>query len=214
MIQSLENLIRSPAHQLAILIALLCIALQYMGLDDTLRFDRTAIADGAWWRLLTGNFVHLGQSHLWMNMAGLALVVALVWQHYTAMQWLLLTLFSSLVVGIGLWMFNPEVHGYVGFSGTLHGLILAGVLADIRVYPKSATVLLVLVSGKLAWEQVGGALPGSESVAGGLVVVDAHLYGAIGGAALGALMLMVASRQRGCIQKVSPDSTGSDTDSV
>lgn len=196
MIQSLENLIRSPAHRLAILIALLCIALQFMGLDDTLRFDRAAIDNGAWWQLLTGNFVHLGQSHLWMNMAGLALVVALVWQHYTAVQWLLLILFSSLVVGIGLWIFNPEVHGYVGFSGTLHGLILAGILADIRLYPKSATVLLVLVVGKLAWEQAEGALPGSESVAGGLVVVDAHLYGAIAGAVLGALMLLLAAVHR------------------
>ncbi len=194
---------RSPAHQLAILIAILCIALQYMGLDDTLRFDRTAIGSGAWWLLLTGNFVHLGQSHLWMNMAGLALVVALVWQHYTAAQWLLLILFSSIVVGVGLWMFNPEVHGYVGFSGTLHGLILAGVLADIRAYPKSATVLLVLVAGKLAWEQVGGALPGSESVAGGLVVVDAHLYGAISGAALGAIMLLIANRQQRRQRKVA-----------
>ena len=187
---------RSPAHRLAILIALSCIVLQYMGLEDTLRYDRAAIDSGAWWLLLTGNIVHLGQSHLWMNMAGLALVVALVWQHYTATQWLLLILFSSIVVGVGLWMFNPEVHGYVGFSGTLHGLILAGVLADIRVYPRSAAVLLLLVVGKLAWEQVAGALPGSESVAGGLVVVDAHLYGAIGGAALGAVLLLVDARRR------------------
>ena len=205
---------RSPAHQLAMLIALLCIALQYMGLDDTLRFDRVAIGNGAWWLLLTGNFVHLGQSHLWMNMAGLALVVALVWQHYTTAQWLLLILSSSIVVGVGLWMFNPEVHGYVGFSGTLHGLILAGVLADIRVYPRSATVLLALVTGKLAWEQVGGALPGSESVAGGLVVVDAHLYGAVGGVALGAIMLMRAYRQRRRHQKVTADSSASAKNSL
>lgn len=205
---------RSPAHRLAILIALLCIALQYMGLDDTLRFDRTAIAGGAWWRLLTGNFVHLGQSHLWMNMAGLALVVSLVWQHYTATQWLMLTLFSSLVVGVGLWIFNPEVYGYVGFSGTLHGLILAGLLADIRTYPRSATVLLVLVVGKLAWEQVGGALPGSESVAGGLVLVDAHLYGAIGGAAPGALMLLRATCQPGHDRQLTSDTSPPDEDGL
>jgi rhomboid family GlyGly-CTERM serine protease len=214
MIQSLENLIRSPAYRLAIVIALVCIALQYMGLAGTLRFDRTAIAAGAWWRLLSGNFVHLGASHLWMNMAGLALVVALVWQHFSATQWLLLILVSSVVVGAALWMFNPEVHGYVGFSGTLHGLILAGVLADIRVYPKSATVLLALVTGKLAWEQVGGALPGSESVAGGLVVVDAHLYGAIGGAALGAVLLLWNAHQRRRNLTAMPDSPARDKDAA
>ena len=55
----------------------------------------------------------------------------------------------------------------MGFSGTLHGLIIAGTLADLRYYPKSAGVLLVLVVGKLAWEQSPALLPGSESVAGG-----------------------------------------------
>lgn len=195
MIQSVEILKRSPAHRLALCLALLCIALQYVGLADTLRFDRTAIGSGQWWLLLTGNFVHLGPSHLWMNMAGLALVVALVWQHFSATQWLLLTLLSSLAVGIGLWLFNPGIQGYVGFSGTLHGLIIAGVLADLRIYPKSAGILLVLVVGKLVWEQIGGALPGSESVAGGLVVVDAHLYGAVAGAVLGILLLVLDARR-------------------
>ena len=197
MIQTLEILIRSPAHRLALAIALLCIALQYAGLADFLRFDRAAIDSGQWWLLLTGNFVHLGPNHLWMNLAGLALVVALVWQHFSATQWLLLTIFSSLVVGVGLWLFNPEIQGYVGFSGTLHGLMIAGVLADLRSYPKSAGILLLLVTGKLLWEQIGGALPGSESVAGGLVVVDAHLYGAIAGAVLGILMIAGERRNKG-----------------
>jgi len=189
MIQSLTKLCRSPAHWLALALALLCVSLQYAGLDSFLRFDRTLIDNGHWWLLLSGNFVHLGPSHLWMNLAGLALVVALVWQHYTVLQWLLLIIFASLVVGLGLWNFNPEVLAYVGFSGTLHGLIIAGVIADLRLYPRSAAILLVLVVGKLLWEQLGGALPGSESVAGGRVVVDAHLYGAIAGAVFGVLML-------------------------
>lgn len=189
MIQSVENLIRSPAYRLALSIALLCMALQYAGLAQFLRFDRAAIDSGQWWLLLTGNFVHLGPSHLWMNLAGLALVVALLWQHYSAAQWALLIVLASVVVGVGLWRFNPEIQGYVGFSGTLHGLILAGVLADLRSYPRSAGILLLLVIGKLVWEQFAGALPGSESVAGGLVVVDSHLYGALAGTILGALML-------------------------
>lgn len=184
----------SSAWQLVLLLALLCIALQYAGLADILDYQRSLIAKGHWWLLLSGNFVHLGSSHLWMNLAGLALVVALVWQHFAAAQWLVIIVFSSAVVGVGLWIFNPEVIGYVGFSGALHGLILAGTLADLRVYPKSAALLLVLVVGKLAWEQVSGALPGSESIAGGHVVVDSHLYGAIAGAFCG--LFIVAGRSR------------------
>jgi len=51
-------------------------------------------------------------------------------------------------------------------------------------------ILLVLVVGKLVWEQLTGALPGSESIAGGEVLVDAHLYGAIGGAVIGAWLVL------------------------
>ena len=173
------------AHVAALLfalgIALLCTLLQGTGLIEALRFDRHRIADGAWWRLLSGNFVHLGTSHLVMNLAGLALVVALVWRRFGALEWALVTLLSSLSVGAGLYALNPTIGWYVGFSGTLHGLLVAGCLADLRHFPKSAAALLALIGGKLAWEQLAGALPGSEATAGGRVVVDAHLYGAIGG---------------------------------
>lgn len=182
------------------MLAIACVTLQYAGLSEVLRFDRTLIGAGHWWLLLSGNFVHLGPSHLWMNLAGLVLVVALVWHHFAAIQWLLIIILSSVAVGVGLWFFNPQVIGYVGFSGALHGLIMAGTLADLRLYPKSASVLLVFVVGKLIWEQLAGALPGSESVAGGQVVVDAHLYGAIGGALFGLTYLgwqVVKTRRSG-----------------
>ena len=194
MIPEPTRLLQSRAWQLVLFLALLCIALQYAGLAELLDYQRSLIAKAHWWLLLSGNFVHLGPAHLWMNMAGLALVAALVWQHFSAWQWSILILLCSLGVGVGLWFFNPEVEGYVGFSGTLHGLIIAGTLADLRTYPRSAGILLALVVGKLAWEQVAGALPGSESVAGGLVLVDAHLYGAVSGAII-APWLMLYNRR-------------------
>ncbi len=190
-IQPLFRRVTQPATLLAIAIGALCLTLQLLGLDQTLRFDRSAIDSGDVWLLLSGNFVHLGSSHLLMNMAGLAMIVALVWARFSTIEWVLIIVFSSLVVGVGLYLRDPNVLWYVGFSGTLHGLIIAGSLADLRYYPKSAAILLVLVVGKLVWEQVAGALPGSESVAGGSVVVNAHLYGAIGGAVMGSLLLVV-----------------------
>jgi len=51
---------------------LLCITLQYAGLDDVLRFERGAIDHGSLWLLLTGNFVHLGSSHLWYGFSSLS----------------------------------------------------------------------------------------------------------------------------------------------
>ncbi len=194
--------VTQPAMLLAMGIGALCLTLHWLGLEQSLRFDRSAIASGSIWLLLSGNFVHLGTSHLLMNLGGLALVVALVWVRFTAWEWVLITLFSSLVVGIGLYWFDPDVSWYVGFSGTLHGLIIAGAMADLRYYPKSAAVLLVLVVVKLAWEQFAGALPGSEAVAGGHVLVNAHLYGAIGGAMMGAWLLL-RRKTRGLFSQLS-----------
>lgn len=188
--QALHALSSDRALHLAVGIALLCTGLQAAGLAETLRFDRDAIGRGKAWLLLSGNFVHLGSGHLWMNLLGLGLVVVLVWPRFKAWQWSILTLGCSLVVGLGLWHLNPEVGWYVGFSGTLHGLLVAGTLADLAVWPRSAAWLLAGIAAKLGWEQIGGALPGSESMAGGHVVVDSHLYGAIGGAVLGALLLL------------------------
>lgn len=185
----IQTVIQNPSLQLAALIAVVCVGLQILGLATDLRFDRSSIAGGQWWLLLTGNFVHLGLSHLLLNLAGLALIVALVWPNFTAGQWLLIMLISSLGVGIGLYLFDPNIRWYVGFSGTLHGLIIAGTIADFRRYPIPALILLVLVCAKLGYEQINGPVPGSESAAGGTVVVNSHLYGAITGAIVGLLLV-------------------------
>jgi len=189
MTPTLQRLITSPALWLAMGLALLCVCLQFLGFEPTLRFDREAIEKGQWWLLLTGNFVHLGSSHLGMNMAGLALIVALVWTQFNAVEWLIIILLSSLAVGLGLYWRDPDISLYVGFSGTLHALIIAGSIADLKRYPVSAAALILMVVAKLAWEQIAGALPGSESVAGGSVVVNAHLYGAIAGLIVGGALL-------------------------
>lgn len=186
----IQSVIQNPSLQLAALIAVVCVGLQFMGLESILRFDRTGVDSGKWWLLLTGNFVHLGISHLLLNLAGLALIVALVWPNFNAAQWLLITLTSSVGVGVGLYLFDPNIRWYVGFSGTLHGLILAGTLADFRRFPLPALMLLILVCAKLGYEQINGPVPGSESAAGGAVVVNSHLYGAITGAIVGIFLIL------------------------
>jgi len=161
-----------------------------MGAESFLKYDRQAIAGGSIGLLLTGNFIHLGLNHLLLNLAGFILVVLLVWVNFGYKQWLIVILISSLGVGLGLYRFDPYVNYYVGFSGTLHGLIIAGTLADFRRFPKAAALLLLLVIAKLVWEQLHGPMPGSEATVGGSVVVNSHLYGAIAGGATGLLLLL------------------------
>jgi hypothetical protein len=42
-------------------------------------------------------------------------------------------------------------------------------------------VLVTVLIGKLLWEFFNGPLPGSEDMAGGRVLTEAHLLGAVGG---------------------------------
>jgi hypothetical protein len=86
------------------------------------------------------------------------------------------------VASAGFWYLSRNMLWYVGLSGVLHGLIIAGAIRGLRQLPGESAVILAAVIGKLTWEQLAGPLPGSESVSGGNVIVNAHLYGAIGGA--------------------------------
>lgn len=187
---------RQPALILAAGIAVLCLVLQLGGLEPVLRYDRQLISQGDAWLLLTGNFVHLGVRHLALNLVGFALIVALVWVNFSTLQWFLLFIASSLGVGIGLFWLNPELDWYVGLSGTLHGLLIAGALADLRRYRWQASLLLLVICLKLGLEQLAGPIPGSEAAAGGAVVVDSHLYGAIAGGLVGAALLLTRRLHR------------------
>ncbi|MEK7322386.1 MAG: rhombosortase [Pseudomonadota bacterium] len=155
--------------------------------DDTaaaLRYERAPILAGEVWRLFTGHLVHLSWSHLWLNLGGLALIWFLFRRQLGAGMWWLVLLVSSLAVSSGFLLFDPALEWYVGLSGVLHGLFMAGLIVGLRTGAWSDWLLLSAVVAKLIWEQLYGALPGSTEAAGGNVIVDAHLYGAIGGAAV------------------------------
>ena len=174
---------------LAITVCVTLILILGSGANNWLRFDRAAILHGEIWRLLTAHFAHLGLSHAIMNLLGLWLCWLLFGKQLKTGATLVLIVSGNLVISLGLLLLNPEIHWYVGLSGVLHTLFVFGCLMEIRAGRKDAIVLLVFVAGKLIWEQLAGPLPGSEQTAGGKVVVDAHLYGAIAGLLLTPLLV-------------------------
>ena len=150
---------------------------------EALRYDRLALAHGELWRLLTGHLVHLSFEHAALNSLGLVLMWALFARDYAPRQWLSIVLGSILAIDAGLWLRDSTIAWYVGSSGALHGVMAAGTLAHVRRRDMDGWLLAAFLVLKLAYEQFSGQLPFAE---GSVVVVDAHLYGALGGVAVAA----------------------------
>ena len=153
------------------------------------RYDRDAIMSGEIWRIITGHFVHLGWKHFIMNIAGLLLIWLLFGRLISTLKWALCIIINALFISIGFIIFNKDLNWYVGLSGVLHGMFVCGAIASLVQGYRAEALLLILLIGKLIWEQLQGALPGSAVFAGGDVVVDAHLYGAIIGAVSAAFLV-------------------------
>jgi rhomboid family GlyGly-CTERM serine protease len=166
-------------------IALLAIAAGTGGSSLRLfaRYDRSALANGELWRLLSGHFVHLSLAHLIMNLAALAALALLFSATLKAADWVLIALASALAIDAGLYGFHPDIAWYVGLSGILHGFWLGGALQGAMLRQPMMRWLLAILALKLAYEAVFGPMPFSADTAGGPVVVVAHAYGSLGGAA-------------------------------
>jgi rhomboid family GlyGly-CTERM serine protease len=156
-----------------------------LGLGDNvggvLRYDRSAIAAGGWWRLLTAHTVHLDAHHLILNELGLVLMWSLFAEDFDPVEWCVIVLSGALAISSGLWWLSPRVAWYVGASGVLHSVMAAGCAKHLAERAWDRWILLACLCVKLAY----GQLRGHDAA---LVVVDAHLYGAIAGFAVGAAL--------------------------
>jgi rhomboid family GlyGly-CTERM serine protease len=148
-----------------------------------LRFDRSALEAGQWWRVFTAHVVHLGATHTLMNLAGFGLVVVLFRHDLRIREWIGGGLAAAAAIGIGLYTLSPETVWYVGLSGVLHGWFALGALRVTETQRGFGLLLVGAIIVKLAYEQARGANPATLALHIGPVVVDAHLYGAIGAAA-------------------------------
>lgn len=146
---------------------------------EALIFDRSAIADGEWWRLLSGHWVHSDGRHALWDIAALALVGGLV-ETGGRRRLALATVVGSFSVAAVLWWQLPQLERYCGLSGMLNSLFVIA-LADLwqRGRQQLVMVAALLLGAKLL----------AELVAGQSVLVDplwpgvplAHLAGTLGG---------------------------------
>jgi rhomboid family GlyGly-CTERM serine protease len=184
-LNSAGRLLRQHWPLLALLLPCLVLAALGDPARMLLRYDRTAIEHGAVWRLFTGNFVHLGAGHLLEDMAGLVLLWLLFEDVLQGWRTVAVVCAGAVAVGLGLYIGDPQVYWYVGISGALDTLWAAGALGLMRRRDRFGWMLAGVLLAKLIYEQCFGALPFSSVSSGGMVIVDAHLYGALAGALIG-----------------------------
>ena len=165
---------------IAIMLVVVLLNVGDIPIRHALRFDLLAISHGEWWRLITAHFVHLGWAHALLNSAGLLLVA---WMHPKGSAWLWwgFYLVSAICISIVMY-FTGEVATYVGASGVLHGLLILAAFSSLWLETWRRLLVVILISGKLIWEQSPWyADTGVGEMIGGYVVVDAHFLGGLAG---------------------------------
>ena len=175
------------------LILTLCLFLsvtQLIGIDY-FYYERHLLMQGQYWRVLTAHFVHLNMMHLLLNLAGLSLVLIIFDRTYCLIEWAVLIVCSAIVQSVLFYLFLPNVQGYVGFSGVIHSLYVAGALHLLKNSQDKylALILLALVTLKLLTENLGQGISMTEQMIGGHVLVEAHLYGAV----IGIIFVLIKS---------------------
>lgn len=161
-----------------------------------LEFQRRAINQGEIWRLLTGNFTHFGEYHTWMNSAGLAALVGILFWYLPA-GWLATGIvFVPIAVGMSLYWF-ADVDIYRGFSGANYGLLAMGLLLALPQQYKLYTLAYCVLLGKIVYEQLPGYdVDYLQAEIGVSVAIEAHLAGFCSGTVIGVLGLLRQRRTR------------------
>lgn len=144
-----------------------------------LQYDRSAILDGQWWRLLTGNLAHLGWYHLLLNEMGLLVLVLLCPEALPIQVWLRRVVLLGIGMSAGLLLFVPKLSTYVGMSGVIHGLFVLGLVPQVLKRDLIALGCLLYLVGKIGWELYAGAPVSDEAAIGGRVVVESHMFGTL-----------------------------------
>jgi rhomboid family GlyGly-CTERM serine protease len=161
------------------------LALQVGAPESTLalRYDRAAIVDGAVWRLLTGQLVHLSWAHCLLNAGGLLVCAALFPDRFARRWFWVEALVIAVGVGLGLLWLDPQLAYYAGLSGVIYGVLIRGALPSAGRDWRMAIVLLLVV-GRLAWQLWVGPDAAEETMIGGNIIVHAHVCGAVMGMVL------------------------------
>lgn len=144
-------------------------------------FQADKVAEGELWRLITAHFCHTNSAHLLMNVSALALLLLIFSDEWTAGGLCILLTGSALFVGGAYLLYFPAETTYLGLSGVLHGVAMAGGLLKLKRQLALGLVFVVLLVGKLIYELNAGASADLASLIEARVATEAHAFGALAG---------------------------------
>jgi rhomboid family GlyGly-CTERM serine protease len=152
-----------------------------------LEYERTAIAAGQWWRILTCHWAHFSADHLMWDVGAFALLAALCERRNRAAL-IRCVVVSAILIPAAVWVFLPQLQSYRGLSGIDSALFVLLAVDLLRGHARKSGqrgvatgvgAVLVLFVGKIAVELVSGQTVFVDSGAAGMVPVPlAHLAGA------------------------------------
>ncbi len=173
--------------------AVIVIVLWLMGesASTLLIYHRSAITDGQIWRLFTGHLIHSNLWHLLLNLASLMMIGILFSQHLTYKMWIIVFTLSALMISFAYYFTAPQFEYYVGLSAILYAVIIIGALLDIKHQPMIAGLILLVVTGRVIWQQLYGTADDLEQLIEQRVAVESHLFGIISGYLMGLVLLLL-----------------------
>ncbi|MGI5310175.1 rhombosortase [Rheinheimera sp. WS51] len=143
---------------------------------DWLTYDRAALDAFQWWRLLTGQFIHLRLHHLLLNLAGLSVAWLLFAENLAGFRYLWLLPIIALSCSTGMLFFAPEINYYIGFSGVLYGIFTWGAAQDVMQQKTFSRLILMAIIAKATYEFFIGPLQITAINANPLATA-AHFFG-------------------------------------
>jgi rhomboid family GlyGly-CTERM serine protease len=172
---------------------------------STFELSRRGVADGEFWRLLTGHLCHYSLYHFAVDAGTLLALGWIVESRRGARRWGLLAASSAIAISLAFIWAEPQLDVYRGLSGIDCAAFAAALALKIERHRAPALALAAVFAAKLAYEQLTGRFlfPSADLGEMGLPVLTAHTVGALTGFASAIPLPKESDILRGCLGRRS-----------
>jgi len=135
---------------------------------DRLIYDRTAVLNGEWWRLLSAHLVHMDVIHLSQNLAGLLLILLITVRCAVSPRAFARAIVLAVLLINSALLLMPWIDWYLGLSGVLYAL---AVFSIGMTYQRAGLLVCLGLIGTVVW----------QTISSGEALAEAHLMGLMAG---------------------------------